>query len=451
MDAMTKWLRCAAAVLLMGGLAWAQEAPQSGEVRRRHSQAEMDALARERTVRVGSIRVEGTRRTRDRILLQELSFNTGDAYDAAAVEESRRLIQNLNIFQFVRFEFEPTARASVYDLVIVARDRWSLLPDVLLTRKSSGRTEIGLQLKERNLLGLNQKLEVEAARVGARDFDITLGWEGRVIFEEPRLFGTYYAFGASVGKRRDFEQIFSGTVLLAEYDVERDTAEVSVGRRFLQRHHLRGKLRYQDIRYELFSGGPPRKARSIFGAGGNYFWDQSNVHPWFVRSGFTLRLGGSVHSTRLGSDVAGTIGNTRFLRYVRLGEYGNAVFRAEARRLFAGDFDTFAPSVGGSGSLRGYAEGQYRGRDAWFVTTEARLPLGRPVWRERLLWGFAAFVDVGDASFRSLVRPDDWKIGAGGGLRLYAQRIVDGILRLDAAYGFDVHDWKILADVGRAF
>jgi outer membrane translocation and assembly module TamA len=73
------------------------------------------------------------------------------------------------------------------------------------------------------------------------------------------------------------------------------------------------------------------------------------------------------------------------------------------------------------------------------------------VWRERLLWGFAAFVDVGDASFRSLVRPDDWKVGAGGGLRLYAQRIVDGVLRLDAAYGFDVHDWKILADVGRAF
>lgn len=448
---MTKWLRRAvAATLLMGGLAWAQEAPRSKEVGRL-SQAEMGALAQERTVRIGSIRVEGTRRTRDRILLQELSFHTGDAYDAAVVEESHHLIQNLDIFQFVRFEFEPTARASVYNLVIVARDRWSLLPDVLLTRKSSGHSEIGLQLKERNLLGLNQKLEIEAARVGARDFDVTLGWEGRVIFDEPRLFGTYYAFGASVGKRRNFEQIFSDAVLLAEYGVERDVAEVSVGRRFLQRHHLRGKLRYEDIRYALFSGGPPRKARSIFGVGGSYFWDQSNVHPWFVRSGFTLRFGGSVRSGRLGSDVAGTTGNTRFLRYARLGEYGNAVFRAEARRLFAGDFDTFAPSVGGSGSLRGYADGQYRGRDTWLATAEARLPLGRPVWRERLLWGFAAFVDVGDASFRSLVRPDDWKVGAGGGLRLYAQRIVDGVLRLDAAYGFDVHDWKILADVGRTF
>lgn len=451
MDAMTKWLRRAvAATLLMGGLAWAQEAPRSKEVGRL-SQAEMGALAQERTVRIGSIRVEGTRRTRDRILLQELSFHTGDAYDAAVVEESHHLIQNLDIFQFVRFEFEPTARASVYNLVIVARDRWSLLPDVLLTRKSSGHSEIGLQLKERNLLGLNQKLEIEAARVGARDFDVTLGWEGRVIFDEPRLFGTYYAFGASVGKRRNFEQIFSDAVLLAEYGVERDVAEVSVGRRFLQRHHLRGKLRYEDIRYALFSGGPPRKARSIFGVGGSYLWNQSNVHPWFVRSGFTLRFEGSVHSGSLGSDVAGTTGNTRFLRYARLGEYGNAVFRAEARRLFTGDFDTFAPSVGGSGSLRGYADGQYRGRDTWLATAEARLPLGRPVWRERLLWGFAAFVDVGDASFRSLVRPDDWKVGAGGGLRLYAQRIVDGVLRLDAAYGFDVHDWKILADVGRAF
>jgi outer membrane protein assembly factor BamA len=412
MGAMTKWLQCAAAVLLMGGLAWAQEAPQSKEVGRRHSQAEMDALARERTVRVGSIRVEGTRRTRDRILLQELSFHTGDAYDTAAVEESRQLIENLDIFQFVRFEFEPTARVSVYNLVIVAHDRWSLLPDVLLTRKSSGRSEIGLQLKERNLLGLNQKLEIEAARVGAQDFDITLGWEGRVIFEEPRLFGTYYAFGALVGKQRDFEQIFSGAALLAEYSVERDTAEVSVGRRFLQRHHFGGNLRYQDIRYALYSGGPPRAARSILGVGGSYFWNQSNVHPWFVRSGFTFLLEGSVHSTRLGSDVAGTGGKAGFIRYARLGKYGNAVFRTEARRLFAGDFDTFAPSVGGSDSLRGYADGQYRGRDTWIATTEARFPLGRPVWRERLLWGFAAFVDVGDASFRSLARPDDWKVGA---------------------------------------
>jgi outer membrane protein assembly factor BamA len=403
-------------------------------------------------IRVRHIAVEGNKRTKTRIILQELLFKENERVTAAMAQESRRLVRNLGIFQSVEFVFVTLEEEGALDLLIRVRERWTLLPEFDFTRKPTGRSEAGASLKEHNFLGRNQTLELEATYAGADDFDIPLGWQYKLAFDEPRIRGSAWGLGVFAKRRFDFVREYdsSGSILLSEYVLRSDSLGGAISWRLRPRHFLGFGGDYSRRRHEPYSGAAPPRDVHLVGLGPSYRWKRANEHPWFTYSGFTLQASLKGYSGAWGSGEDAATGDVAFLRYWRWHSLSYTALRLTAGHKFYGGSD-FDMKLGGFGGLRGYDSGQFRGDDFWLVNLEERIALGKPFWKNRLLARLALFADAGQTQFGLLAEPDEWKIGLGGGLRLYAQRVRGGILSFDAAYGLDEGDWKFSVDIGESF
>ncbi len=193
---------------------------------------------------------------------------------------------------------------------------------------------------------------------------------------------------------------------------------------------------------------------------GNYHWVYRDVDSVLLPTdGYTLsaEVAGGYAVSGTGAESSGPFGRVygRYTLYRPLGGAWFATARVEGGEVLAssqvGIPDTLLFRAGGDDSVRGYA---YRslgpkvggallsGRVLLTGSAEVAHPISA---RFPTLWG-AAFVDAGNAA-------DHWKnlhpvLGYGVGLRW---RSPVGPLRMDLAYGDDVHKVRLHLSVGIAF
>lgn len=412
------------------------------------SQSRMDHMAGLETIFIGTITVEGNQKTADRIVLQEIRIKTGDRYDAGRVEESRRLVQNLELFQNVRFFFDRSRDPQVFDLVVSVRERWSFLPEPQINRSTSGTSELGVEIEDKNFLGRGQRVSIQYEQVHARDFDIDLGTQWKIRFEEPRLFGTYYLVRAEVRHAKDYDEWFEGKKRVLAYKISSQSYRLAVGKRVRPRHQVELQTRYTRYRYERLEGSksPPDSSRSV-SLTQLYAWKRDDSHPWFVLSGFRFEVRAEENLRFLGSSDQAFWGESSWTGYKKIGALHNLALHLRGGRYFDSSASKeFLASIGGD-SLRGYPDGRFRGQTIGHLNSEWRFPLGHPFWKDNLLWGGVLFVDAGAVSQGEITGA----VGAGAGLRLFSQKLIGGIFRLDAGYGFQDETLKFYAGLGHAF
>ncbi|OYT97908.1 MAG: outer membrane protein assembly factor [Burkholderiales bacterium PBB1] len=193
---------------------------------------------------------------------------------------------------------------------------------------------------------------------------------------------------------------------------------------------------------------------------GNYHWVYRDVDSVLLPTdGYTLsaEVAGGYAVSGTGAESSGPFGRVygRYTLYRPLGGAWFATGRIEGGEVLAsgkvGIPDTLLFRAGGDDSVRGYA---YRslgpkvggallsGRVLLTGSAEVAHPIST---RFPTLWG-AAFIDAGNAA-------DHWKnlnpvLGYGVGLRW---RSPVGPLRMDLAYGDDVHKLRLHLSVGIAF
>jgi len=131
-------------------------------------------------------------RTRPFIIEDELLFAPDEPIDEQKLYESERNLRRLGIFTDVKIELEGGTRDE-WDVYVITKDRWSTVPAVAFS-VGGGVSNLGGKLEEKNLFGINGKLEVE----GIYRTENEIGWQGRTSFYKERLFRSELAIDAEV-------------------------------------------------------------------------------------------------------------------------------------------------------------------------------------------------------------------------------------------------------------
>jgi outer membrane protein insertion porin family len=149
-------------------------------------------------------------------------------------------------------------------------------------------------------------------------------------------------------------------------------------------------------------------------------------HRWdYTVELFTLALGSNADALKL---------DLGYQWYWKFGQQ-NVTARAQTGYTIGPDASEVGFELGGGRSVRGIEKDSISGKGMWLGNLEYRSPRA---WN----WlGGAAFLDAGTAGQASdLLDPGRVAAGGGLGLRVYIGRLVQGVVRLDTAYGYHPDD-----------
>ncbi len=124
-------------------------------------QTELDSLSREFVV-VDSISIEGNEKTKEYIILRELTFEAGDTVSVGELEFSRDRINSMKLFYSVKFNFYGEGFHK--NLEIAVKESWYIFPVPFIRLQSNklSRSNFGATLNWNNFTGRNDKLNVFA-------------------------------------------------------------------------------------------------------------------------------------------------------------------------------------------------------------------------------------------------------------------------------------------------
>jgi outer membrane protein assembly factor BamA len=163
---------------------------------------------------VRDIVISGNRKTRDNIILRELSFKSGDAYLLQDLvnkfELARQQLMNLALFHEVTVALKSFDGYKV-DVAVTVRERWYLFPIPYLRpvdrnlnqwiveqKASLDRVDYGMKLMYNNATGRNDKLR--ATIISGYSRQILLNYDRPYIDRKMRLG---LSLGMSLGKNRE--------------------------------------------------------------------------------------------------------------------------------------------------------------------------------------------------------------------------------------------------------
>lgn len=172
--------------------------------------AEVDVvlhLHRGPRVRISRIRIDGNEKTRDAVIRRELQIREADWYNQTAIEQSRRRLEALRLFERIEIRELPSHAPDTLDLVVEVEERspirWG---GRFAYGRVSGVTLTGL-LGTANFLGRGQTVSAEIRFVYWRPY-FSLG------FVEPHLAGSDWQLAWETFTREipypDFSRVSEG-------------------------------------------------------------------------------------------------------------------------------------------------------------------------------------------------------------------------------------------------
>lgn len=397
----------------------------------------VSAAAAPRPRVLARIDVRGLARTQEAVVLREMRLRVGERLDPELVEEGLQRLRNLQVFDSVRGVYLDDSEAGVA-LVIDVVERWTILPFVRATG-GGGTTSIIAGLYDINVTGRYVEL-------GAQYENLSGAHSGVVWFRQPRLFGRYLRVGGDVWLTLRNRDLFT-------FDGE-----------------MTGAFSLRRNRVHLFGDGELHRLVAA-GARADLLWDELserklsperralNRASGFVPEGLTRQvfLGAFLRLGRLDFDgflVRGAEVRLELDRAQPQWGAEDAFWRATITsaafwllpwrsnlgfQLRLGHTGSALPQyqnyLGGFDSIRGFADGQFRGNSFWHANVEARVPSARTRW---LILQHVAFADAGRTGdqARRLFFGQEGRTAAsvGTGLRLISPRVYRLSIRLDLAY-----------------
>jgi len=372
--------------------------------------------------RLEKIVIEGNDKTKEKVIIREMSIEPGDLFNFEKAKKSLQNIYNLGYFEDVSMKLEPGTKEDSIVLV------------VKVIEKSTGKfgigagynTEEGLMgfasIEENNLFGGGQKVEAKLELGGRTTY--------KVSFLEPWLADTPTSFGFEAYDQITSKENKENTTVIGEYDIERLGGRLIFGRKIGDSFKLGLELKSEKVTYELTSGILPDDTNEGWTNSliPNIYYDtRDNVFEptsgWY--HSFSLEkaggfLGGDYDFTKYNLTLRAYI-STQFIEdVVDIGSIkkitDNLSKGVLALRAIGGMADTNLPSfalyqVGGMNTLRGYDFGEFSGDKSLVFNVEYRFPLAE---------NFQAvlFVDWGQAwDYEESIDFEDLKFGRGIGVR----------------------------------
>lgn len=376
---------------------------------------------------IHDIKIKGNNKTKDYVILRELSVKPGDVFDLNQVQQDLRKIGNLGYFDNVQPRIERVEGTNKVDLVIE------------LEEHKTGNLQLGagysskdgllgyFEVKEQNFLGRAQKLGFKW------EFGQTTNYE--LNFYDPWMFGENFSFGADVYSttRKNLTEKNTTGGEDYKYDKKSTGASLQVGKPLYENILGSIKFKYENTNIEYRDGSDA-----------NFDPDKQGVDELTQSLTFsaTRDTTDNMFNPHTGNRITGSVeyagqllgGDNDFTKYnLEVAQYtpGFKDNHTWAFRLKTGLSPHELPSyeeytVGGSETLRGYQANQFTGNKMLLLNAEYRIPIVKSV--EGVI-----FTDSGYAwDTNQAMSLKDMKFSAGAGVRLSTPL---GQIRLDYAFG----------------
>lgn len=408
--------------------------------------------AEETTGYIDEIRFVGNEVTKASILRQEMLVQEGDPINSKKIEASRQAIMNLGLFKSVKADVVTEGEYHV--LVITVDERYFILPLPLLDVRLDEKTySYGAELREDNLMGLNQRLRLKYEHKKSVDSDVPLRKESSIDYTYPRVIGTANILNVNAKMiREDVDERDINDTVTGSYQL--DTRKLGFGfSRWLREDWISqgwtvgGGMSLEQQVYTQQSGTATSYDDSQaleLNFGLNYKGVEQ--HPYH-REGSAYGYNLALALPGIGSDYSYNRHNFYYRNYHALGLVdANINTQLKVGLANGSSFGNPAYSLGGS-ELRGNEEDVAEGNAMLQFNAEYHHHLSG----YRQLRG-VLFMDVGNA-WPGVMEIDLGKLypSVGVGMRWRVQSFVDLTLRLDWAYAIDAQTNKVYLTTSSSF
>lgn len=384
---------------------------------------------------INAVNINGNERTLDEVIRRELIIYPGQKYNRSRVRTSEMRLRNLNYFEYVTINSEPTGESDKYDMNIEVKEKPTGQFSAGMGFSSVDALVGYVELSQGNFnyktwppIGAGQKFKIRAQLGTQRnDFDVS--------FVEPWFMDRKLSLGIDLYHRE--ARYFSDS-----YDQKTDGLRLSLGKPLSR--FTRGSLAYRIEQFDVFdvassaSQAIKNEEGKRIKSGLEYTWtfdtrdryfnptrgNKTTVSPYMAGgplAGETDIYGARIRSTQYWPLIGNMIFNVRG-QVETVDAYGDSKSEAAQDPNSIGDgvpiFDRLF--LGGSYTLRGF---EYRdvgpqdngdpigGNSSAFATAE----LTYPIWQK--IRG-AVFYDWGFVNEDSLdFNPDSFNDNWGIGLR----------------------------------
>lgn len=380
---------------------------------------------------IDKVNIGGNERTMDKVIRRELVIYPGEKYNRSRVQTSENRLRNLNYFEIVTINPEPTEEGAKYDL------------DIQVKEKPTGQFSAGVgfssvdslvgyvELSQGNFnyktwppIGAGQKFKIRA-QLGTERNDLDIS------FVEPWFLDRQISLGLDLYHRE--ARYFSDS-----YDQRTDGARVSLGKPLSR--FTRGTLSYSAELFDVFDVADSA-SQAIKDEEGNrtksgidYTWsfdsrdrffnptrgNKTSVSPYFAGgplAGETDIFGGRVRSTHYWPLIGDMVFNLRG-QVESVEAFGDSKDNASTYGDGVPIFDRLF--LGGSYTLRGFeyrdvgpvdplTEDPVGGNSSAYATAELTFPIWNKIRGATFYdWGF---VNVDSWDFDTAAYNDNWGIG----------------------------------------
>jgi len=380
---------------------------------------------------IGPISFKGLKDVNESFVRQSLSIRPGQLYQPSAIEAARAKLVNLGVFSGVTVHAQrDAAKDGAVPLVFDVEER----PHHSVALSAAYSTDLGVSLSaawsDRNLLGNAEQLNLSASAIGLGGTATAgLGYNLTAQFIKPRLAGLDQEFESDLGAVKQHLDAYSQTAESFTVLMRRKFSSLWTGSGGTAVTHDFVAQEGVDRTYELVSfpvtaiydstgltnplADPVRGARATIALTPAVAF--GHKAPVFA----ILQATGSLYF-----DLSGDGRSVLATRALIASIQGGRTFDLPPdQRIYAG----------GSGTVRGF---RYQSIGPHFAdgspTGSSSIDTVSVELRQRLWshYGFAAFVDAGQASTDSVPFNGPLAVGAGVGARYYTSI---GAIRLDVA------------------
>lgn len=419
--------------------AYAQETPADIEANS-HSNENNKILDLKQAegLEIRSIHFSGNTRTRDEMVIDNITLEEHTAFSLVKYEETLQLLKNLQVFVDVRGEALAVEDTRSVDVFIYLEEKWTLIP-YLLAGSGGGSSYAAFGLYDTNFLG---RLHTFNFTYGCKDEICSTA----VFYRDPRVWSSRANAVISAGwigntylfynSNREVVGAFSNrqSMLTSYFDYEvMNSVFAGFGFVYLSSRTGNDGLKEGDINanrdhnFQRPLSGTTVALEGRFGLG-TINYDGILVHGAKFTSVLDSTLGLYARSEMNYTSINNTV-----LFYRRLPLLRNSYFATRLNlSITNSDLLYMQYFVGGLDKVRGFFDNEYQGKVAWYGNAELRIPsyIGTHVALQHVFFS--------DAGFAVPKWDDLWSnntaVSVGAGVRLLFLKVSRIAIRADYAY-----------------
>ena len=323
------------------------------------------------SIRVDSILITGNEKTDEFIILNELTFHSGDNVNQKLLNYNRERVYSLGIFTHVKLI--PIKVNSINYVKIEVKESWYIfpIPFLYVNNNDWGELSYGIDLLIQNFRGNNEKIRLHAGF--GYNPNYLISYSNPYISRDHNIFFNANVSYSNIKNKSDIARSLYG----ADFDQRVSSATIQVGKRFGLFQKLYLDLGYNLIETPFYISGisvSGSRIDRVLTLGAGYIYDTRDLSQ-FARDGLYFNTTFDFNGLNI-DNINYKVFNLDVRKYVKLSEDLSIKGRIKTRIAFGGLVPYYDYSFIGYGDrVRGYYYDKSEGTSSYLSSVELNYPV----------------------------------------------------------------------------